>query len=144
MVLKHLENHGSITPMDALEEYRCFRLAAVIFRLRKDGHNIITVEEQGRNKFGQRVRYARYRLVKDAGPVVSEAERIKGMKLSHGAKEALSRYGVEWVARIYPNRTEQELDIILNNLQDEADSYHYEDDCHACDGYGDKYDPFDD
>ena len=30
-----------ITPMDALKEHGCFRLAAVVCDLKKEGHNII-------------------------------------------------------------------------------------------------------
>ena len=42
MILKHLRDGASITPIDALRDYGCFRLAAVINTLRDDGHNIIT------------------------------------------------------------------------------------------------------
>jgi helix-turn-helix protein len=42
MVLDHLIRHGPITPLQALQLYGIFRLAARIFRLRQDGHKIIT------------------------------------------------------------------------------------------------------
>lgn len=42
MVLDHLMNKGDITPIDALNYYGCFRLAAVIFELREDGYAIDT------------------------------------------------------------------------------------------------------
>ena len=32
---------NKITPMDALKDFGCFRLAAVVFDLRKEGHNIM-------------------------------------------------------------------------------------------------------
>ena len=41
-ILAHLERGEPITPLDALEQYGCFRLAAVIFNLRADGHKIRT------------------------------------------------------------------------------------------------------
>jgi len=41
MVLDHLRG-GPITPLDALKLYGCFRLAARVYDLRKDGHDIIT------------------------------------------------------------------------------------------------------
>lgn len=48
-VLRHLKRYGSITPLNALELFGCFRLAAVILRLRKEGHkidtNMIKIEE---------------------------------------------------------------------------------------------------
>ena len=41
-ILSHLKRHGSITALDAIREYRCFRLAARINDLRGEGHNILT------------------------------------------------------------------------------------------------------
>ena len=43
MVLAHLQQHGKLTPLDALALYGCYRLSSVIFRLRNDGHDIKTV-----------------------------------------------------------------------------------------------------
>ena len=37
-----LKRGNSITPIDALKECGCFRLAAIIFELRKKGYNILT------------------------------------------------------------------------------------------------------
>lgn len=39
-ILKHLNEKGSITPLDALRYYGCLRLSARIYELRKDGHDI--------------------------------------------------------------------------------------------------------
>lgn len=53
----HLESGKSITPIDALNEYGCFRLGARIYDLKDTGMNIITeMVQQGRKRF------ARYRL----------------------------------------------------------------------------------
>jgi hypothetical protein len=41
MVLAHLRRK-SITPLEALNLYGCFRLAARIYDLRQKGHNILT------------------------------------------------------------------------------------------------------
>ena len=41
-ILTHLQKGYEITPLDALEQYGCFRLAAVIHSLRADGHKIKT------------------------------------------------------------------------------------------------------
>ena len=41
-VLAHLVSGKSITPIEALELYGSFRLGALIFNLRADGHNIKT------------------------------------------------------------------------------------------------------
>ena len=44
-ILKHLQDGNSITPIEALEKFSCFRLAARISDLRDKGHNIKTLEE---------------------------------------------------------------------------------------------------
>lgn len=41
-IQRHLEKGKSITPIDALNKYGCFRLAARISDLRNDGMNIKT------------------------------------------------------------------------------------------------------
>lgn len=57
-ILQHLQNGGSLTPIDALERFGCFRLGARIWDLRQLGYEIQadTVELPG----GKRV--ARYSL----------------------------------------------------------------------------------
>jgi hypothetical protein len=52
-VLTHLQTYGSITPLEALEKYGSFRLGALIFNLRQEGHNIKTniVEGKGYAKY---------------------------------------------------------------------------------------------
>ena len=59
-VLQYLNAGYEITPLEALEKFRCMRLAAVIKTLRDDGHNIITktVKTKGSGKS-----YASYRLI---------------------------------------------------------------------------------
>ena len=54
-ILWHLERRGSITPIEALNELGCFRLAARIEELRRAGHSIRTTIEKRRGK-----RWARY------------------------------------------------------------------------------------
>lgn len=41
-VLTELKAGRSLTSMDALQEFGCFRLADVIYRLREDGYNVVT------------------------------------------------------------------------------------------------------
>ena len=41
-ILDYLKSGKSITPLEALEKFGCFRLSARIFNLREDGYNIIT------------------------------------------------------------------------------------------------------
>ena len=46
-VLAHLVRGKSITPIEALELYGSFRLGALIFNLRADGHKIDTEIAKG-------------------------------------------------------------------------------------------------
>ena len=39
-ILGHLKTGKSITPIDALEKFQCFRLGARIYDLKQDGHTI--------------------------------------------------------------------------------------------------------
>ena len=53
-ILAHLEQHHSITPLEALNEYGCFRLAAVILNLKKDGYEIETqIIKKNKKRFAQ-------------------------------------------------------------------------------------------
>lgn len=57
-ILKHLISRGSISPMEALNTHRVYRLSSIINRLRKAGYNITTDMRQ--DEAGQK--YARYFL----------------------------------------------------------------------------------
>lgn len=59
-VLKHLQKKKTITSMEAIEQYRATRLAAIIFDLRKR-YNIDTLMIDDTDLYGNRVRYAKYR-----------------------------------------------------------------------------------
>lgn len=63
-VMNHLLMHGDITSMEAYDLYGCTRLAAVIFDFRKMGYVISTIEEHGKNRYGESTRYARYVIAK--------------------------------------------------------------------------------
>jgi hypothetical protein len=58
-ILAHL-NRKSITPLEALEKYGCFRLAAVIHKLRSRGIAIKTVDKTENGKT-----FAQYFLIKE-------------------------------------------------------------------------------
>ena len=55
-ILEHLKAGDSITPIEALNKFQCFRLADVIFKLKADGHKI-TSTPTGKKAFST------YRLV---------------------------------------------------------------------------------
>ena len=61
MVFDHLRT-APITPMDALNRYGCFRLAARIYDLRSAGHEIVTLRVL--NEHGNS--YAQYVMVRQA------------------------------------------------------------------------------
>ena len=42
MILAYLIRGNSITPLEALKMFGSFRLGAVVFELKKEGHNIVT------------------------------------------------------------------------------------------------------
>lgn len=57
-ILKHLQEGKSLTPIDALNQFGCFRLSARIKDLKQDGYEIKTdIIDNGEK------RYASYKLV---------------------------------------------------------------------------------
>lgn len=60
MVVDYMEESGSITPIDAFRDLGITRLSAIVFNLKEEGHDIDKVIETGKNRFGNRTRYARY------------------------------------------------------------------------------------
>jgi len=58
IVLKHLEEHGKITSLEAFQEYLITRLSAIIYRLRREGYDITSSERT--SKRGSY--YAEYKL----------------------------------------------------------------------------------
>lgn len=54
-ILEWLQAGRTITPMDALKEFGCFRLSAQIFNLKKEGYNISKemVERPGGKRFAK-------------------------------------------------------------------------------------------
>ena len=61
-ILRHLEDYGSITQMDAIMDYGIMRLASRVNDLRRNGVPIITEVAEGYNRYGEKTRYARYRM----------------------------------------------------------------------------------
>ena len=61
-VLQYLQEAGSITSLDAIREFGATRLSAIIFNLKKDGYIIRTESETSKNRWGDKVTYARYFL----------------------------------------------------------------------------------
>lgn len=60
MILKHLQQFGSITSWEAIEFYGVTRLSAIIHLLRREGHKITSRNEKGRNRYSHPVKFTNY------------------------------------------------------------------------------------
>jgi len=61
-ILKYLELYGSITPLEALREFGCMRLASRIWDLTQKGYRFKVTMTDGVGRLGNKTRYATYRL----------------------------------------------------------------------------------
>lgn len=61
-VLKHLQRNGKLSQKQAIRLFGAYRLSAIIYRLRKDGYNISSTFKSGKNRFGDSVSWAEYKL----------------------------------------------------------------------------------
>ncbi len=62
LILGHLQSGKEITPLEAISLYGCYRLGAIIFELKREGHKIETRIERYIKDTGRRGIYAVYRL----------------------------------------------------------------------------------
>ncbi len=74
-VLRHLQDYGSITPVEAMAEYGIMRLGARIWDLKRQGHVIFTERETGVNRYGEKTAYARYSLRRSRSEPASAGAR---------------------------------------------------------------------
>ena len=74
MVLSHLRTGLSISPLEALDKYGCFRLASVIFNLRAAGYEIQTLDGAS-SRNGRTKHYAVYKLT--SAPAVGGQRRFQ-------------------------------------------------------------------
>lgn len=64
-ILRHLKDYGSITSMEAMNEYGIMRLAARINDLRAQGIDIASEVKTGKNRYGEDTHFSVYRLNKE-------------------------------------------------------------------------------
>lgn len=64
-VLKYMDDFGSINPQQAITDLGVYRLASRISDLRKSGHKINRRMVTGRNRYGERTRFAEYSLMEE-------------------------------------------------------------------------------
>lgn len=62
MIAEHLQEHGSITPKEALDLYGIMRLGARIWDLKHGGMRITRAMISAPNRYGEMTRFARYSL----------------------------------------------------------------------------------
>lgn len=74
-ILSHLEQRGSIDPMEAMVALGVFRLAARINDLKADGHSINSEIVTVQNRFGEDCRVARYSIDLEQALADAIAER---------------------------------------------------------------------
>ena len=61
-ILRHFKDYGSITSLEAMQEYGIMRLASRISDLKRLGYVISVTTENGKNRYGEKTSYARYSL----------------------------------------------------------------------------------
>ena len=61
-ILRHMEDCGSITSLEAMQEYGIMRLASRITDLKKAGYPIRREMVSRKNRYGETVSFARYSL----------------------------------------------------------------------------------
>ena len=63
LIKARLMSGGTITPIEALRDFGCYRLQARISELKAEGMNILTTYEESISRVtGRTIRYARYIL----------------------------------------------------------------------------------
>lgn len=65
-VENYLKENGSITSWEAIKEFGATRLSAIIYVLRNEREmNIETIYETSKNRYGDKITYAKYTLKED-------------------------------------------------------------------------------
>ena len=64
-VLEYMKDFGSITPLDAMQDIGCMRLAARIADLREMGYAIGRRMKTSKNRYGNPISFAEYYLEED-------------------------------------------------------------------------------
>lgn len=61
-IIEYCQEHGSITPMEAVNNLGCMRLAARIAEIRRDGWKVAAYRVEGKNRNGRKVYFMRYSI----------------------------------------------------------------------------------
>ena len=60
MILRYIEDFGSISPMEAFADLGITKLATRISEMRQDGYKFDQKPEKSKNRFGKTCHYMRY------------------------------------------------------------------------------------
>uniref|UniRef100_UPI0040253FDD helix-turn-helix domain-containing protein n=1 Tax=Eubacterium sp. TaxID=142586 RepID=UPI0040253FDD len=63
-IIDYINDFGSITSMEAMQDLGCMRLASRICDLKRRGYKIVSKTEIGKNRYGEPITYSRYFLEK--------------------------------------------------------------------------------
>ena len=64
-ILRHMKDHGSISSLEAVNEYGIMRLASRINDLKAQGIAIVSEVRTGKNRYGEDTHFAVYKLKED-------------------------------------------------------------------------------
>ena len=62
-IIRHLQDHGTISSLEAINEYGILRLASRVNDLKRRGYNIVGEIKTGRNRYGEKTNFKVYRLI---------------------------------------------------------------------------------
>lgn len=62
LIMRHLKDYGTLTGVEAMEEYGIAHLASRITDLRQQGVAIRREMKEGKNRYGEKTRYAVYSM----------------------------------------------------------------------------------
>lgn len=65
LILEYMKTYGSITPLEALNDIGCMRLASRINDLRQQGIAIGRRTKTSKNRYGESVSFAEYYLIEE-------------------------------------------------------------------------------
>lgn len=61
-ILRHMEDYGSITSLEAMQDYGIMRLASRVSDLKKMGYPVQKETVKGKNRYGEQTTFARYTI----------------------------------------------------------------------------------
>ena len=70
LILKYIQDFGSITPMEAISNFGITKLATRISEMRKDGMQFQIDTVKSKNRYGKTVCFAKYSFPKEEKVIV--------------------------------------------------------------------------